>query len=115
MQKGVDVINYANMDRVNGPAVGVSGAAGNTSFSLFALPAPGTGPTAASKLLVGPKAFLANAPAAVAAQQLKAPNGNYRVVAVGTTVEPFSCLCGATCSRAACNCLCSVHRVCAAG
>lgn len=83
LQKGIEVINYSNNDRVNGPAVGVSGAAGNKSFALFAVPAPGTGPTAASKLLVGPKAFVSRAPAAVVAQQLKAPNGNYRVVAVG--------------------------------
>eukprot|EP00878_Enallax_costatus_P002066 GHUV01002232.1.p1 GENE.GHUV01002232.1~~GHUV01002232.1.p1 ORF type:complete len:276 (+),score=66.00 GHUV01002232.1:187-1014(+) len=83
LSRGVDVINYSNNDRVNGPAVGVSGAAGNNSFALFAVPAPATGSTAASKLLVGPKAFVAKAPATVVAQQLKAPNGNYRVVAVG--------------------------------
>jgi apolipoprotein D and lipocalin family protein len=83
LSKGVDVINYGNLNRPNGPAIGVSGAAGNTSFSLFAIPVPGSGPTAASKLLVGPKQFVANAPAAVVVQQLKAPKGDYRVVAVG--------------------------------
>lgn len=82
------MLNYGNMDRPNGPAIGVSGAAGNTSFSLFAIPVPGSGPTAASKLLVGPKQFVANAPAAVVAQQLRAPQGNYRVVAVGECVLP---------------------------
>jgi hypothetical protein len=83
LSKGVDVINYGNLNKPNGPAIGVSGAAGNTSFSLFAKPAPGSGPTAASKLLVGPKQFVANAPAAVVAQKLNAPKGTYRVVAVG--------------------------------
>lgn len=87
LSKGVNVVNYANMDRPNGPAIGVTGAAGNTSFSLFAIPVPATGPTAASKLLVGPKQFVANAPAAAVAQQLKAPNGNYRVVAVGLSAN----------------------------
>ncbi|KAF8058885.1 zinc finger CCCH domain-containing protein 67 [Scenedesmus sp. PABB004] len=87
LSRGLDVLNYANVGGVNGRAVGVSGAAGNTSFALFALPAPGSGPTAASKLLVGPKPLLARAPAAAVASQLRAPNGNYRVVAVGPSSD----------------------------
>lgn len=83
LSKGINVINYSNLDRVNGPAIGVSGAAGNTSFSLFAVPAPVKGDRAASKLLVGPRQFVASAPAAVVAKRLNAENGNYRVVAAG--------------------------------
>ncbi|WIA19251.1 hypothetical protein OEZ85_003888 [Tetradesmus obliquus] len=87
LQKGVTVINYGNRDGVNNNPVGVSGAAGNRSVELFAVPAPVSGPTAASKLLVGPKQFLAAAPAAVVAQRLGAPNGNYRVVAAGPSKD----------------------------
>jgi hypothetical protein len=79
----VNVINYSNRDGVNNNPVGVSGAAGNRSVELFAVPAPTTGPSAASKLLVGPRQFLSAAPAAAVAQRLGAPNGNYRVVAAG--------------------------------
>lgn len=94
------MLNYGNLDRPNGQAIGVSGAAGNTTFSLFAKPVPGSGPTSASKLLVGPKQFVASAPAAVVAQQLKAPNGNYRVVAVGEC-EGCRAILSATCCDAA--------------
>jgi hypothetical protein len=83
LQKGVNVINYSNRDGVNSNAVGVSGAAGNRSVELFAVPAPTTGSSAASKLLVGPRQFLSAAPAAAVVQRLGAPNGNYRVVAAG--------------------------------
>jgi hypothetical protein len=89
LQKGVTVINYSNRDGVNNNPVGVSGAAGNRTVELFAVPAPTTGPTAASKLLVGPKQFLAAAPAAAVAQRLGAPNGNYRVVAAGMSTREF--------------------------
>lgn len=56
----------------------------NRSFTLFAVPAPvPPGPTAASKLLVGPRAFLQAAPAAAVAARLGTPQGNYWVVAAG--------------------------------
>lgn len=84
IKKGVLVLNYSNRDRVNGPANGVSGAAGNRSFTLFAVPAPvPASPTAASKLLVGPRPFLQAAPPAAVAARLGAPQGNYWVVAAG--------------------------------
>jgi len=88
IKKGVVVINYSNMDRVNGKAVGVSGAGGNDSFSLFAVPAPVSGPSSASKLLVGPRPFLTAAPAAAVATRLGAPQGNYWVVATGPSKDP---------------------------
>eukprot|EP00879_Flechtneria_rotunda_P007495 GHRR01007863.1.p1 GENE.GHRR01007863.1~~GHRR01007863.1.p1 ORF type:complete len:188 (+),score=31.96 GHRR01007863.1:228-791(+) len=81
--KGINVINYANRDRVNGPSIGTSGAAGNTSFYQFARVAPTRGPSATSKLLVGPKQLLLSVPVEVLAQQFRAPNGNYIIVAVG--------------------------------
>eukprot|EP00882_Tetradesmus_deserticola_P011514 GHRQ01012181.1.p1 GENE.GHRQ01012181.1~~GHRQ01012181.1.p1 ORF type:complete len:325 (+),score=101.49 GHRQ01012181.1:118-1092(+) len=87
LQKGIDVVNYANRGGVNNNPIGVSGAAGNSSMQLFAVPAPTTGPSAASKLLVGPKQFVSAAPAAAVAQRLGAPNGNYRVVAAGPSQD----------------------------
>lgn len=53
---GLNVFNTANRNGVNGPAMG-SAAGGGGFNSLLALPAGGAGPTAASKLKVGP-AFL---------------------------------------------------------
>jgi lipocalin len=94
---GVNVRNYSNRGGVNGAPMGTSGAGGPDAparvggppggkepFSMIALPHPlgganSTNPaTAASKLIVGPKAFLQGAPLPVLARMLGA---NYRVVA----------------------------------
>lgn len=94
---GVTVRNYSNRGGVNGESMGTSGAggpeapsrvggppAGAEPFSMIALPHPVGGPnstnpaTAASKLIVGPKAFLQGAPLPVLARML---GPTYQVVA----------------------------------
>ena len=52
-QAGIRVQNTANIGGVTGPSMGSSGDAGGLS-SIVALPNDGAGPTAASKLSVGP-------------------------------------------------------------
>ncbi|KAJ9505227.1 hypothetical protein QJQ45_024298 [Haematococcus lacustris] len=83
LKAGLTVFNYANRGAVNGPVDGTSQAQPNQT-QLLAVPDPdASGPTAASKLLVGP-AFLKTL---LAAGAWKAAFGPYWVVAVGPSAN----------------------------
>eukprot|EP00877_Chromochloris_zofingiensis_P014166 jgi/Chrzof1/9002/Cz03g32150.t1 len=83
--KGLKVLNYANTGKVNGPAMGTSGAAGNQTFELNAIPSPfpSAKATAASKLLVAPSFVLQRFPPAAVVNMRG--GGPYWVVAVGAS------------------------------